>query len=463
LSEFLSRIHDSVSLKVLKPWSRLQRLVRPSTRAVVREFYRGLQFRRQTLGWSEDQKQAWMLNALRATVVAAYENTDFYRDRFDEIGFDPTRAFSFEEFAQLPILTREQVQAGGARLISRSLRADQMRKDATGGSTGVPTEFWLGPAERGWSDSGMEYFFERLGVPEGSRTALLWGHHLDPGAGDSFRERYQAFVSNVRWFDCLRLSKQTLEEYHQEFQRYRPACIIAYASALAQLAEYIREKDYTPNYPTKCFVTGAEKLWPRHRALVEDTFQRPVHERYGGRDSRCLGMQLDPKGSGDFTLDWANTLVEPETTGSEGPILITKLHADAMPMIRYRVGDVGRFPKDSRPGHPTFFLHEVKGRMIDRICMPDGRWVSGMEIPHLLKDYPIREFVLWQRADYSVELQIVPQPVFDEASQRSISDILRTNLPGLDVKIVLVEEILRREANKWRPVISEVKVLNSSL
>jgi hypothetical protein len=46
----------------------------------------------------------------------------------------------------------------------------------------------------------MEHFFQTLGVPEGSRTALLWGHHLDPKGYGSFRDRYQAFVSNVRWF-----------------------------------------------------------------------------------------------------------------------------------------------------------------------------------------------------------------------------------------------------------------------
>ena len=156
-------------------------------------------------------------------------------------------------------------------------------------------------------------------------------------------------------------------------------------------------------------------------------------------------------------MDWANTLVEPELPQSESPILVTKLQADAMPMIRYRIGDVGRFPEGSKPGHPTFSLAEVKGRDVDRIWLPDGGWVTGLEIPHMLKDYPVREFLFLQRQDHSVELQIVPQSDFDENSRRSIQDILAANLPGLQIKIELKESVVRTKSNKWRPVISEVK------
>ena len=207
----------------------------------------------------------------------------------------------------------------------------------------MPTELWLGPNERGWRDSGMEHFFERLGMPEGSRTALLWGHHLDPKATDSLRDRYHAFVANTRWFDSMRLGPETLDEYHQELERFRPASIIAYASALGYLAEHVLSRNYKPNYPTRCCVTGGEKLWSRHRrSLIEEAFGRPVYERYGSRDAGCLGVQLEP-GSLEYTIDWSYTFVEPELPEPESPILVTKLHADGMPMIRYRIGDMGHF------------------------------------------------------------------------------------------------------------------------
>ena len=451
-------IHDSLSLHVLMPFSRLQRSTRATTRPTQQAFNEGIRFRRETAAWNREQKTEWMLERLRSTVRSAYEETVFYRERFDREGFDPYSDFDFAEFSRLPVLTRAEVHEAGRKLLSAAVPEDQMRKDSTGGSTGAPTEIWLGPNERGWRDSGMERFFEILGVPEGSRTALFWGHHLDPKATDSLRDRYQAFVSNVRWFDCFRLSPEVLDEYHHELEQFRPACIIAYASALGHLAEHILNKNYKPNYPTRCLITGGEKLWSRHRDLIEKAFGRTVHERYGSRDAGCVGVQLEPAKGLDFTIDWANNLLEPELPEPESPILITKLQADVMPMIRYRIEDVGRFPAGSKPGHPTFVLPEVVGRSLDGISLPDGGWIHGIEFPHLFKDYPVREFMLLQRRDYSVELQVVPQKEFDERSLAKIQEILTANLPGLPIKIELKESVVRTKSNKWRPVISEVNL-----
>ena len=456
--DLIGGIHDSLSLHVLTPFSRLQRSTRSRTRPTQQAFFEGLRFRREAASWDRERKTDWILNRLRVVVRRAYEETEYYRELFDRVGFDPRADFSFEDFSQIPVLDREDVHEAGRKLISPSVPAAQLRKDSTGGSTGVPTHVWLGPNERGWRDSGMEHFFETLGVPEGSRTALLWGHHLDPKATDSFRDRYQAFVSNVRWFDSMRLSPQRLEEYHQEMERFRPACIIAYASPLGYLAEYILSRGYKPSYPTRCMITGAEKLWSRHRRMIEEAFGRPVHERYGSRDAGCLGVQLDPANPLEYTLDWSYTFVEPELPQEESPILITKLQADAMPMIRYRIGDIGCFPPGSKPGHPAFTLSDVMGRVIDRISLPDGRWIAGQEVPHLLKDYPVREFLFLQREDHSVELQIVPQKDFSEDSLRKIENVLRANLPGLPIKIEFKESVVRTKSNKWRPVISEARV-----
>lgn len=432
-------------------------MARPSRRAPVRAFYEAMRFRRQAAKWDVERQRAWVLERLRFVVRRAYRETQYYRELLDQIGFDPQANFEFDDFAHLPVLEREHISRSSRQLMSERIPIQSAVLQATGGSTGAPTDVWLGPEERGWSESGTELFMRRIGVPTGSPTGLLWGHHLDPQASDSFRDRYHAFEQNQRWFDCLRLSPEKLERYHQEFMRWRPACIIAYASALGQLAEYLLERGYQANYPSRCFVTGAEKLWPQHRVSIQKAFGLQVHERYGARDAGGIGFQVEPSQTLDYEIDWANTLVEPETDEPESPILITKLHADAMPMIRYRVGDVGRFPEASAPGSPTFTLHEVLGREVDRIWLPNGGWITGLQVPHMMKDYPVREFVFLQRADYSIEIQIVPRNGFAEESRRSMMNTISANLPGLEIRIALVEEITRTRANKWRPVVSEIE------
>ncbi len=431
MSNLTGRAHDFISERVLMPASRIGRMIRPSRRPVMAAYREGMRFRRDAARWDEERKRQWILDRLRFTLRRAYNETIYYRELFNRVGFDPADDFSFDDFARLPALEREDVRSARAELLSGDVPPYMMKKDSTGGSTGAPTEIWLGPEEMGWRESCGEYYMRRLGAAEGARTALFWGHHLDPRASDSLRDRIYAFKTNIRWFDCFRLSPETLEGYHQAFEEYQPACIVAYASALANLAEHLLERGIRPTYPTRCLVTGAEKLLPWHRETIEKVFARPLHERYGSRDAGHIGYQVDPLSTLDYEIDWANIIIEPETSGPQSHILITKLHADAMPMIRYRIGDIARFPESSRPGHPAFALNEIMGRDTDRVWLPDGRWITGLQIPHMMKDYPVREFMLIQRADYSIEMLIVPINEFGEQLSKNIIATVETNLARL--------------------------------
>ena len=451
------KAHELLSREVMLPLSQVGRAARPAHRAAALACREGLRFRRGAAAWGEAQRRAWVLGRLREAVRRAARETAYYRGLFSTCGFDPLSDFSFADFARLPVLERADVRRAGRDLVSPALDAAQLQKDMTGGSTGEPTTVWLGPEERGWRESALEHYMRRIGAPTGVPTAYLWGHHLDPVARQGAHDRLYDFKLNVRWFDCFRLSPEVLERYHRAFEEWRPFCVIAYASALGALAEHVLERGHRPRYPRGPFVTGAEKLLPTHRAAAERAFGRPVHERYGGRDVGLIAFQLNPAEGLDYEVDWANVLVEPETGEAESPVLVTKLHADGMPMLRYRVGDVGRFPAGARPGEPAFALCEVVGRETDRLWLPGGGWVSGLQIPHMMKDYPVREFMLTQRADYSVLIQVVARGGFGEESRRGIVETVAANLPGVEVTLEQVGEIPRTKASKWRPVVSEIE------
>lgn len=451
-------LHDVFAVRVLQPAYRASRAVRPQLRPQLQAFGAGMRFRDETVAWDEARRRAWVLDRLRFVVRRAAAETPFYRARLADAGFDPAADFTFDEYARLPVLERADVHAAGRALRSTLVPAAQLRRDASGGSTGTPTEVWTGPEERGWGESASEWFMRRIGVPTGSRTAYLWGHHLDPVARSGLRDRLHDVLANARWYDCLRLSSEVLAGFHADLQRFRPQVIVAYASSLAALAEIVARDGAPPAYPGSCFVTGAEKLFPEQRARVQSAFGRLVHERYGGRDFGLVGFQLDPARTLDFTVDWANALVEPEgAPDADGiaSLLVTKLHGDGMPMLRYRIGDMARFPAGARAGHPAFRLHEIVGREADRLWLPDGTWAHGLGFPHLLKDFPVRDFQVVQRASYDVEIRIVADGGFDDSHESAILRLVRANLPGVTVTLHRVTEIPRTKANKWRPVMSE--------
>ena len=236
--------------KVFIPLSHFRRRRALASRPIFEAYQRGLQFRRETKDWGEERKRAWILNSLRSIVRRAAGETDYYRELFKKIGFDAESDFGFEDFAGLPVLEREDILQAKEKLISKAIPREKLLKDATGGSTGQPTEIWLGAEERGWKESGIDHSFEKIGVPAGAKTAYFWGHHLDPKASDNLRERLRAFATNVRYFDCFRLSPEIFRKYHREFEKWSPDCVVAYAGALGQFAEFLQENNIKPkNYP----------------------------------------------------------------------------------------------------------------------------------------------------------------------------------------------------------------------
>lgn len=436
----------------------LRRTLKPRTREAARNYHTGLETRRanfRNLNGSPSEREAWILARLRIAVGNA-ARLPFWRERFAAAGFDPHREFSFVDFAGVPPLERHEVATAGDALVNPRIPANLRRKMATGGSSGAPTITWTGPEERGWVESAAEFFEHEVGVRRGDRLAYLWGHHLDPVTRQSARDRLEDWLFNRRWFDCFRLSPQVLAEYHRELNDFRPRVMIAYASALASLAETIRDGGLrTPGYPGLGFITGAEKLYPAQREIIESVFGKPVFERYGGRDIGLIGCQLDPAHDLDYSVDWCNVYVEREEPEAQASLLVTKLHADAMPLLRYRTGDIGRFPADMPAHGPVTVLREVVGRELQKIWRPDGTWMHGTVVPHLLKDFAIHEYQLHQRADLSAELSIVPRAGYDETQEAAIRTALEMNLPGISLAITHVERVNRTNAGKWLPVVSD--------
>jgi phenylacetate-CoA ligase len=431
------------------------RRIRGGTRVAEGHYIEGRRLRREARQWSAAQRESWMLAQLRRAVRHAAE-TPFYRARFRDAGFDPASDFTFDDYARLPILERADVSQGWEAMLSSRVAPADRRKDGTGGSTGTPLSYFSGPEERGWRLSGQDDFMAQLGLRRGESMAYLWGHHIDQRERETARERVRDLLMNRRWFDCFRLSPEVLQRYHQELTDFMPNGLLAYASALDALATELLSRGLTATYPARRLVTGAEKLWPAQRARIQQAFAAPLHEQYGSREIGLVAAQHgDPSRSLALDVDWANLLVEPEGAGPEASIIVTKLHADAMPMLRYRIGDQAHFGGHCRPGHPVFQLEEVLGRQLDGLHLPDGRWVHGVGIPHMMKDLPVREFQIRQAADYSIEVSIVPGADYTPDASARIAQVLGDNLPGIPIRVRTTDAIPRSAANKWRPVITD--------
>jgi phenylacetate-CoA ligase len=59
-------------------------------------------------------------------------------------------------------------------------------------------------------------------------------------------------------------------------------------------------------------------------------------------------------------------------------------------------------------------MDKVKGRITDMIKLPDGTAISGDYMTTIFDDVPdaVRQFQVYQKADYSIEILVVPNPSF---------------------------------------------------
>ena len=98
----------------------------------------------QSQWWTADQLLAQQFRQLHALLMHAWESIPFYRERLKVARFNPRIAVTPETFSQIPLLSRSDVQKGGAALLCRQLPHGhgEIHEGTTSGSTGRPLKYW---------------------------------------------------------------------------------------------------------------------------------------------------------------------------------------------------------------------------------------------------------------------------------------------------------------------------------
>ena len=147
--------------------------------------------------------------------------------------------------------------------------------------------------------------------------------------------------------------------------------------------------------------------------------------------------------------------------GERGEILLTDLHNYGMPLIRYKVGDVGSWKGDSCAcGRGLPLLNVVEGRTLDLLSTPEGGVVAGEFFPCLLKDFAaIRRYqvIQEQRDELTIRLAL-DEPLPDAQSVMLRDAVARAFGPRMHVNWQMDKDIVIEQGQKFRPVLSRVPV-----
>jgi phenylacetate-CoA ligase len=336
--------------------------------------------RTQFLPEEEIRDLQWV--RLRALLDHAYARCPFYRRRFERAGLVPSDLRRLEDLRALPPLEKRDLQDHGDDMVAEGWPASDLIRNQTGGSTGTPVTFYLSGDRKcsraaatlrhnGWA--GWEF---------GDRAAVIWGAPRDRPAG-GWRARLRGLLlRDPLWLDTARLTESSMDEFHAALLRYRPRVVQAYARSAVLFARYLEARGLTPHRPHS-LVTSAEMLEDDERALLERVFGCPVFNRYGCREVSVVASECEAH-TGLHTMAEGlyleiETAAGPARPGEAGSILVTDLLNYAMPLVRYRIGDIGSWAAGRCPcGRGLPRLERVAGRVTDFLVGDDGRLVSGV-------------------------------------------------------------------------------------
>ncbi|MFQ5778487.1 MAG: phenylacetate--CoA ligase family protein [Terriglobia bacterium] len=399
---------------------------------------------------------------LRKLLWHAYENCTFYRRRMQEAEIHPAAITRLEQVSALPVLTKSDIQDHAGELLARNYPAAARVRNQTGGSTGSPLQFYV---DRERLDSRMASTTRHnlwAGLRPGDWCARLWGARLDQiveqGWWDWCRNTllYRLVELNT---SCIR--RDDWRTLVAALRRKRPRFLVTYAQSACLFARCVREAGID-DIRFESILTTAEVLLSEQRHLLEETFRARVYNRYGCREVSVIATECEFHRGMHVNAEALLVEVVPDSSipGSVGKIVVTDLLNYSMPLIRYEIGDAGRWaPEQDCPcGRGLPLLADVQGRTTDFLVLPDGRWVSGPALTLVVADMAdVRQVQFVQKAPAAVVLRVVPGRDYGSQTVAELRRRLGRYLDGhTALAIEEVEGIASEASGKYRFVINEV-------
>jgi phenylacetate-CoA ligase len=383
---------------------------------------------------------------------------DTLRPTLDRLG--PLR--SLEQLAEFPIITRDDVRRNSTAMLDYRRRVSDLQRGSTGGTTGTPMPFYTDAAYRFHSRALVARVYRTIGRNLFSPTVLMAGSAIDSQRWRDMRQRMFHSIRRTAVIPAFDVSRSSLPAMIALIEKKRPAFLMCYVSTLQMIARYCKANDARLQLPA--VVPLAELVTEAHRQQFAEVFGAKTFEIYGAREATGMAVECAAHSGlhvqeDAYVLEFARAGI-PTASGSPGEVLVTDLGNRAMPLIRYKIGDVGRHLPDRCTCGRSFGLMEVThGRVLDVIISSNGTLLPGEYFPHLFKevDRDVQAFQVWQRKLDALEISMVVRDGVDETLEEYLRSRILAKL-GNDVQLTFrrVQKLTVEASGKWRATRSDV-------
>ncbi len=420
---------------------------------------------------SQSNLKLLQMERLKKLILHSYHHVPYYRELLRSSGVIDNSGFvKLDKFENIPLLDKKSIHYNFENLKSDDLNSRKWYENASGGSTGQPIRLIQDDEYANWR-SAVKILYDRwTGCKFNDRKLLLWGSERDLFFGnENWRIRFGRWLRNEVWFNAFRMTRSNMDNCVNTINSFKPVQILSYVEIIYELSRFIKRNRleiFSPN----AIMSTAGTLYPQFRKTIEEALNAPVFNRYGSREVGDIACECDRhKGLHvSAPIHYVEILKkngEPAKPGEVGEIVITLLTNFAMPLIRYRIGDMGVWSDETCScGCNWPLLKRVTGRVTDVFFTINGEMIDGEYFTHLLyfKNW-IQKFQVVQEDYDSIRFIIIPYEIDstpDRTHQNELDEIIsKVRLvmgKSCQVKFKFVDDIEKTSSGKYKYVISKV-------
>jgi len=399
-------------------------------------------------------EQQW--NRLKEMLNYVYANCDYYKATFQNSGITPQDINAPDALLKLPILTKKDIQENTERLISKGFTKSSLITAKTGGSTGVALKLYFDKQCGDKRNAAAIRSDKWASWDLGSKKAAIWGN---PPQFDTLKKWLRnVLVDKILYLDTMDLNDESMSEFIEKYNRFKPDVVFGHSHSIYLFAAFL-EKNNISIPPPVGIISTSMMLMPHERVLIERMLKCRVTDRYGCEEVGLIGCECEQHNGMHLNIDHLyieflkddGTYAEP---GEEGKIIITDLINHGMPMIRYRVEDVG-IPTDRQCpcGRGLPLMEGVAGRVADFLIRKNGSQVAGVSlVERTLTAVPgIEQMQIVQNTLDTITLNIVRMNNYAENSEGLLTREFQ-KVFGDDIKLDFsyVDRIPQERSGKYR-------------
>lgn len=431
------------------------------------DFRRYQRFLGESQWYSPAQLRAYQDEQLANLVAYSYRHVPYYRKVMDERGLRPQDIVSTDDLVKLPLLTRQDIKAHFAELLSDEYRLAKVKKGHTSGTTGSPLEICYSDGLVYLTYAMLDRHYAWAGVRmavRGDRIAVLRGNPIVPLQQMKPPFWRYNYLHNQVLFSSFHMSPQNLPHYIAELRRFGPKVLDGYPSTLYVIAKHLLNTGQT--LKLHAVISSSETLYDFQREAIEKSFECRVFDYFAAAERVAFSSECDRHEGHHLADEYGIAEIIGDNgqrlgPGSTGVLVGTSLHNYAMPMLRYVTNDMASLKvHHCSCGRGLPLMDDVTTKAEDLITLRDGRLISPSVLTHPFKPLTsISASQIVQEDLDTVRIRLVAGPEYNDHDEQELIHGMKERL-GETVNIIIEKtgELERTKAGKFKWVVSNVKL-----